>query len=188
VSENATIQEAQEGSREAFRRLYESHRERIYRLAYRYTRSAEDAEDILQETFIRAFKGLKSFKAGADDSGFSAWIGTIGLHCAVAHLRRMKSRKRWGTVSLNDLAKEPEASDPAPEMTAAAAQALALVLAARNGLPPRQRIVFDLRYSQHLDIKEIAARMDCGESNVKTQLARAVGKLRKQFEPAWGKP
>ncbi len=188
MTENAIVRQAREGSREAFRSLYESHRERIFRLAYKYTRSSEDAEDILQETFIRAFRSLDSYDAEAVDSSFAAWIGTIGLHCAVAHLRRMQSRKRWGTVSLNDLAREPEAADPAPERAASASRALALVQSAREGLPPRQRIIFDLRYGQHLDIKEIAARMDCGESNVKTQLARAVGKLRKQFEPAWGKP
>ena len=63
-----------------------------------------------------------------------------------------------------------------------------MVRTAQDSLPPRQRIIFDLRFRDHLNIKEIAVRMDCGESNVKTQLARAVGKLRKKFEPAWGKP
>jgi len=187
MTENAIVRLAQEGNRDAFRRLYEEHRERIFRLAFRYTRSEEDAEDVLQETFIRAFKGLHSY-AAEGDSNFTAWITTIGLHCAVAHLRRMKSRKKQDEVSLNDLTREPASADPDPERAAAAAQALALVRKARERLSPRQRIIFDLRYNEHLDIKEIAARMDCGESNVKTQLSRAVDKLRKQFEPAWGEP
>lgn len=187
MTENEIVRQAREGNHDAFRLLYENHREKIYRLAFHYTRSVEDSEDVLQETFIRAFKGLAAFNANSADSSFSAWIGTIGMHCAVAHLRRMKSQKRRGSVSLDDLPREPESSDPAPESVASASRVLALVQTARNGLPARQRIIFDLRYRDHLDIKEIAARMDCGESNVKTQLSRAVGKLRKKFEPVWGK-
>jgi RNA polymerase sigma-70 factor (ECF subfamily) len=188
VTENEIIRQAQSGNRDAFRLLYEGHREKIFRLAYRYTRSTEDAEDVLQETFIRAFKGLSSYNAHSEASNFSAWIGTIGMHCAVAQLRRMKSQKRRGAVSLEELSREPEASDPPPENRVSASRALALVRTAQDSLPPRQRIIFDLRYGEHLNIKEIAARMDCGESNVKTQLSRAVGKLRKIFEPIWGKP
>lgn len=188
MTENEIIRQARTGDRDAYRLLYDGHRERIFRLAYRYTRSVEDAEDILQETFIRAFKGLGSYDADSADSSFSAWIGTIGRHCAVAHLRRMKSRKRGDTVSLDDLPREPEAMGPSPEKAVSTSRALALVRTAQESLPPRQRIIFDLRYGEHLDIKEISARMDCSESNVKTQLSRAVGKLRKKFEPAWGTP
>ena len=186
MTENATIFQAQGGDRDAFRRLYEEHRERIYRMAYRYTRSAEDAEDVMQETFIKAFKGISSFDSGAN-ANFPAWIFKIGIHCAIEHLRRMKRRKGADHVSLNDLPVELAAGDPEPDRAVAAARTFDSIAAAQKALPPRQQIIFDLRYRQHLDIKEIAARMDCGESNVKTQLSRAVEKLRKQLEPAWGK-
>ncbi len=53
-------------------------------------------------------------------------------------------------------------------------------------LSPSQQVIFDLRHRQHLDIKEIAVRMDCSESNIKTQLGRAVAKLRVILEPMWG--
>jgi RNA polymerase sigma-70 factor (ECF subfamily) len=187
MTEIATILQAREGNRDAFRSLYEEHREKIFRLAYRYTRSAEDAEDVLQETFIKAFKGLNSFDPD-QESNFSAWISKIGLHCALDHLRRSKKRKGADHVSLSDLPQDPAASDPEPDRTVAAARAWEWVREAQHRLPPRQQVIFDLRYRQHLDIKEIAAQMDCGESNVKTQLSRAVDKLRKQLEPAWGKP
>ena len=186
MTENATILQAKEGNRDAFRRLYEEHREKIFRMAYRYTRSAQDSEDVLQETFIKAFKGLKAFDSGAE-ANFSAWISKIGLHCAIEHLRRTKRRMGGDHVSLSDLPQDPAAGDPEPDRALAAARTLDWVQEAQRRLPPRQQVVFDLRYRQHLAIKEIAVRMDCGESNVKTQLSRAVEKLRKQLEPAWGK-
>jgi RNA polymerase sigma-70 factor (ECF subfamily) len=186
MTENATILQAKEGNKDAFRSLYAEHREKIYRLAYRYTRSAEDSEDVMQETFIKAFKGMKSFDPSTD-ANFSAWILKIGIHCAIEHLRRMKRRKGGDHISLNDLPHELAAGDPEPDRAVAAARTLDWIQAAQRRLPPRQQVIFDLRYGQHLDIKEIAARMDCGESNVKTQLSRAVAKLRKQLEPAWGK-
>src|SRR5512137_2412069 len=142
MNENATVRLAQEGNRDAFRRLYEEHRERIFRLAFRYTRSEEDAEDVMQETFVRAFKELHSYVAEGDSS-FAAWITTIGLHCAAAHLRRMKSRKKQDQVSLDDLAQEPASADPEPDRAAAASRALAMVRSAQDGLSPRQRIIFD---------------------------------------------
>jgi RNA polymerase sigma-70 factor (ECF subfamily) len=187
MTESDAILGAQEGSRDAFRWLYESYREKIFSLAYHYTRSTEDAEDVLQETFIRAFKGLKTFESGPE-SRFGAWISTIGLRCVFMHLRRTKRRKSSDHVSLTDLVREPAAEDPEPDRAVAAARTLKWIQAAQRDLPPRQQVAFDLRYRQHLAIKEIAARMNCGESNIKTQLSRAVEKLRKQLDPLWGKP
>jgi len=187
MTEKAIILQAREGNRDAFRSLYEEHREMIFRLAYRYTRSAEDSEDVLQETFIKAFNGLKAFDPGAE-TNFPAWIAKIGTHCALDHLRWTKRRKDSDHVSLTDLFQEPMAADPEPDEAVAASQTRDWIHAAQRRLPPRQQIAFDLRYGQHLAIKEIAARLDCSESNIKTQLSRAVGKLRKQLEPAWGKP
>jgi len=187
MTEDQIIQQAREGSRDAFRLLYQEHRERIFRLAYSATRSAEDAEDVMQETFIKAFKGLRSFSPGPGSS-FAAWLTTIGLHCAIGHLRRAKARRGGDHVSLGDLPQAPAAGSPAPDRTAAAARAWEAGREAEAALSPVQHVVFDLRYRQHLDIKEIAARLDRGESSVKTQLARAVAKLRRRLEPDWGKP
>ncbi len=186
MTEYATVLQAKEGNRDAFHLLYVENREMILRLAFRYTRSVEDSEDVLQETFIKAFKGLKSYKPGPGAS-FGSWISTIGIHCAIEHLRRMKSRRSGDHISLNDLSMEPAAGDPEPDRTVETVRAMGCVQAAQRSLSLRQQIIFDLRYRQHLDIKDIAARLDCGESNVKTQLSRAVDKLRKQLEPAWGK-
>lgn len=185
MTEEITVLLAKEGRREAFRELYEAHREAVYGLAFRYVRSPQDAEDVMQETFIKAFRniGRFDFRAGAS---FSAWLGTIGARCAIEHLRRNKRRMRAAHLSLSDMTEEPASAQPSPERLAVAGRAMSSLEEARRRLSPSQQVMFDMRHGQHLDIKEIAARLDCSESNVKTQLARSLAKLRKYLEPMWG--
>jgi RNA polymerase sigma-70 factor (ECF subfamily) len=185
MTEEMTVLLAKEGRREAFRELYEAHREAVYRLAFRYVRSPQDAEDVMQETFIKAFRniGRFDFRAGAS---FAAWLGTIGVRSAIEHIRRNKRRMRSAHVSLSDLTTEPASARPSPERLAIAGRAMSSLTEAYRHLSPSQRVVFDMRHLQHLDIKEIAARMGCNESTVKTQLARSVAKLRNFLEPMWG--
>ncbi len=176
---------AKEGNENAFQNLYEGNYQMIYRLAYRYTKSPQDAEDVMQETFIKAFKNIRSFDLNIN-TNFSAWIYQIGVHCSVEHLRKRKSRKLDQTDSLSTLYSEPEARDASPEESAIAARAVAQLKKAFRVLSPKQRVIFDLRHMQHLDIKEIAAHVQCSESTVKKHLNRAVSKLRKKLEPLWG--
>jgi len=185
MSDETTVLLAKEGQGEAFRALYDQNRESVYRLAVRYVRSPQDAEDVMQETFIKAFKGIRrfDFKLG---SSFSAWLMTICVHCAIEHLRRARRRSGEGQMSLGDLPQDPASSGPSPEATAIARRSLSDLERAYHRLSPSQQVIFDLRHRQHLDIKEIAVKMDCSESNIKTQLWRAVTKLRKLLEPMWG--
>jgi len=78
----ATIALAREGDRDSFRRLYEEHRERVYRTAYRYCRSPQDAEDVMQETFIKAFKRLDTYDLRASTS-FSSWLLSICINASI---------------------------------------------------------------------------------------------------------
>jgi len=185
MTEETNVQLAKEGRPEAFRTLYDLNRKNIYGLAFRYVRSPEDAEDIMQETFIKAFKGIRRFddKVG---SSFSAWLGTICVHCAIEHLRRSRRRGGEVPVSLDGLSQEPASADPSLERTVFARRLLSDVERAHGCLSPNQQVIFDLRHRQHLDIKEISARMDCSESNIKTQLGRSLAKLRKFLENRWG--
>lgn len=176
---------AKEGNENAFRNLYESNYQMIYRLAYRYTKSPQDAEDVMQETFIKAFKNIRSFDFNIN-SNFSSWIYQIGVHCSIEHLRKRKSRKLDQTDSLSTLYSEPEAQNASPEESAIASSAIAQLKKAFRVLSPKQRVIFDLRHLQHLAIKDIAAHVQCSESTVKKHLNRAVSKLRKKLEPLWG--
>lgn len=176
---------AKEGKENAFRELYENNYAMIFRLAYRYTKSQQDAEDIMQETFIKAFKGIKSFDFNVS-TNFSAWIYQVGLHCTLDYLRKSKRRKIGQTESLSDFPVEPEAQGSSPEKSAIASQTIAHVKNALLVLSPKQRVIFDLRHLQHMAIKEIAEHLQCSQSTVKKQLQRAVSRLRNHLEPLWG--
>jgi len=177
---------AKEGNRDAFRRLYEEHRERVFRTALRYSRSRQDAEDILQETFIKAFTRIRTFDFRVSPN-FSSWLLAVAVNCALDHLRRRARRQDSKHVSLADLASDLPSGGPSPDVTAARRLAVERIRETLRILSPGQRAVFDLRFTEHLDIREIAGALDCSESNVKTQLSRALAKLRKTLEPEWGK-
>jgi RNA polymerase sigma-70 factor (ECF subfamily) len=156
----------------------------IYRLAYRYSKSQQDAEDIMQETFIKAFRGIEKFDFDIS-TNFSAWIYRICIHCSLDYLRKRKRRKTEQTDSLTYIHSEPEAEDSSPEKSVIANQTLFQLKNALHILSPKQRIIFDLRHLQHWAIKEIADQLQCSQSAVKKQLERAVSKLRNQLEPLW---
>ena len=175
---------AQEGNERAFRKLYEDNYEMIYRLAYRYSKSRQDAEDILQETFIKAFKEIHRFDLGVS-THFSAWIYRIGIHCSLDYLRKRKRRKIDQIDSLSHLHAEPEDRGPSPEQEAIANQTISRVKGALHVLSPKQRVIFDLRHFQHRALEDISDRLQCSPSTVKKQLQRAILKLRHQLEPLW---
>jgi RNA polymerase sigma-70 factor (ECF subfamily) len=182
--DRAVILLAKEGDESAFRELYENNYEMIYRLAYRYSKSQQDAEDIMQEAFIKAFKGISKFDFGVS-TNFSAWIYQIGVRCSLDYLRKRKRRKADRTESLSSIRSEPEARDPSPEKSAVANQAIQRVKNALNLLSPKQRIIFDMMHFQQRPMKEISVRLGCSPGTVKKQLQRAVSRLRNELEPLW---
>lgn len=183
--ESRYILRARDGDQASLRELYDRHRETIFRIAFRYTRSRQDAEDILQETFVRAFKALPSFDLERGTS-FAAWIGRIGLHQTLELLRKHKREKHELIVPLSGSDFDPPASQSfSPEKAAAAAQAMEHLTDAFRELSPTQQVIFDFRYNRHLDIKEIAARLNVSPSSVKIHLKRAAGKLRRRLDPLW---
>jgi RNA polymerase sigma-70 factor (ECF subfamily) len=184
TKEEADILLAGEGDEDAFRRLYDSHRERIYRIGYRYTRSVHDAEDILQDTFVKAFRRIGTFHAEGDSS-FESWLASICINCAIDHMRKRRRRKTEATVALHDTIAVPQANENSPLSAAEREEAIRLIRGAAEKLAPRQRVAFDLRYNDHLNIKEIARLMNCSENAVKTHLSRSVRKLRAWLAPLW---
>ena len=187
MNEEVTLMLAKEGHPDAFLRLYKNHGKRIYRLAFRYTNSKQDSEDIMQETFIKVFKRLHTFKFNISQN-FSSWINTICLNCTIDHFRKHRSKNRPQHVSLSELNHELHSQNPSPEQTAILEQASEHIREALDILPPKQRLIFEMRYNQHTTNKEIAEYLKCSQSTVKTQIFRAQRKLRKTLEPIWGKP
>lgn len=187
MNEHMNIIMAKDGNPDAFRQLYEEHGERIFRIAYRYTGSQSDAEDIMQETFIKAFKNIHTFRANPKNR-FSSWLNTICINYTLDHLRRQRRRRRHDQVSLSEILQGIQSPNHSPEDEAESKQMGQHINNTLSALPPKQHLIFEMRYSQHMDIKNIAQTLRCSQSNVKTQISRALKTLRKTLEPIWRNP
>jgi len=176
MTEQMAIETAKQGCPKALEHIYLSNRSRVFNLARRYVPFREDAEDIVQETFLKAFNGIRAFNADVG-GGFAPWINRICVHCAIDHLR---SRNRHGgkLASLDALPQDPPSSDPSPEDIAVEQGVSRRIQSAVDNLPPRQQVIFTLRYREHMDIRQIAVRLDCTPGNVRAQLFRSTSKLR----------
>lgn len=168
----------------AFDEIVGMYEKRVYNLALRLTRSAEDAEDAAQEAFLRAFRGLRSFRRGAT---FFTWLYRIAANCAIT---RVRSRARRGKMESALVSPEeganPDPPDPRTETPAAAVardEKIALVREAVDSLSPEHREVVVLRDMEGLSYEEMAEILGDTLSAVKSRLHRAraalCGKLEK---------
>lgn len=184
MKDEAAILLAREGQEDAFRHLYDNHRERIYRIAYRYTRSVHDAEEIMQDTFVKAFRRIGAFRIQGESS-FDSWLTSICINCAIDHMRKRRRRNMDATISLENMITDPGTNEESPVSAAEREETLRLIRGAADMLTPRQKIAFDLRYNDHFSIAEISELMNCSENAVKTHLARSIRKLKGWLGPLW---
>jgi len=174
---------AKAGDRGAMKELYERNRGRIFSLAYRYAGNTADAEDILQDSFIKAFGSLQ--KCQLDENAyFATWLYRIAVNCAIDHYRRR--RGHGSSVALDDGRAAEVADATTPEGEFARDEARQLVRRSLEGLPRRRRMAVVLRHYQQMKIGEIAAAMGCSEGSVKKQLFQALRQLREDLRPRLG--
>lgn len=170
------------GNAEAFEILVELYREEIFGVAWRLTRNTEDALDVVQDVFIRAYRALKSYRG---NSRFSTWLHRIAVTTALDYLRHER-RYREGRVYEQDDEGQGERSHQLFAGTTAANQADEVqkkqihdaLKAALAKLPHRQREVIVLRYFHELSLPEIAKVLRCHVGSVKSHLFRAQKRLR----------
>lgn len=176
---------AKAGDRGAMHELYERNRSRIYSLAYRYTGNVADAEDILQDAFIKAFQSLQKCQLD-ENSYFATWLYRIAVNCALDHFRRR--RHRQDTVDLNEGTAAAVETDHAatPEGEYQRSEVRRHVRLGLERLSERKRMVVVLRHYQQLKIGEIAATMGCSVGSVKKQLFRALAQLKKELPAGLG--
>jgi len=183
MTEGMALELARAGRPEAYGFLYQQNFERLSRLARRYVRSHEDAEDVAQDTFIKAFDAMGTYNPGLG-SGFQAWINRICINCAIDFLRCKKRRTGVGQVSLEALPHEPPSAAPSPEQIVIDRRTSSRVHDAVDHLSPRQQIIFTMRYQDQMDIRQIALRLDCSEGNIRAHLFRTTHKLKSHFRPS----
>jgi RNA polymerase sigma-70 factor (ECF subfamily) len=183
MTEGLALELARAGRPDAYGFLYRQNFERITRLARRYVRSTEDAEDVAQDTFLKAFDALGTYDPGLG-SGFQAWINRICVNCAIDFLRGKKRRTGAGQVSLEALPQDPPSNGPSPEQIVIDRRTSSRVQDAVDHLSPRQQVIFAMRYRDHLDIRQIAVRLECSEGNIRAHLFRSTHKLKSHFQPS----
>jgi RNA polymerase sigma-70 factor (ECF subfamily) len=161
---------AQAGDKTAFNRLVKENREKMFALTYRMTGDRETALDLVQETFLTAFRELPGFRG---ESSFSSWLYRIASNKALNYIKRRKlvSFLPFGSQAVSEPSYEmPDATDNS-ELKKALAREIA-------SLPDREKLVFNLRFYDELPFGEIARVTGRSESTVKTQYQQAVKKLR----------
>lgn len=169
---------ATEGDLSAFDELVRSTYSDTYGLAYRLTGNEEDARDVVQEAYLRAFKSIRRFRG---DSAFSTWMYRITANCASTYLSR---RGRARHVELDDDVPLADARPEGnPEAMAGASLERERVSRAVQSLPPRLRAVVVLRDVYDLPHEAIAAELGISETAAKVRLHRARRKLRERLLP-----
>lgn len=179
-------EQARKGNQHAFRVLVERHSQSVFRLAFRMTGNEQDAEDVVQETFLRVYKQLQNFDGRA---AFSTWLYRICANCSLDLIRSRKSRNEQQS-SANDEAAlhwldRVAAPDPSPERLTQSRQIAGLLEPALNRLSEIERTAFVLRHYEGYDTGQIAEVLGVGVSAAKHSVFRAVQKLRRALQPAW---
>ena len=182
TTEDELIRRAQAGDLDAFCRLARGYERRIYSLALHFCRSPEDAEDLSQEVWLKAFKSLGSFR---QQSGFYTWLRRITVNSFLNHRRAltMTRESEQTTIRLDSFEELAEGAGLAHDPGAAEEGfhrklLVERVLAALGELTPQQRLMFLLKHREGMTYKEIAESFGCSTGAVKKSLFRSLLKLR----------
>jgi RNA polymerase sigma-70 factor (ECF subfamily) len=177
----AVLAKARQGDGEAFRTLVELHARAAFRLAYRLTGDQRDAEDVVQESFIKAYRQLGRFEAR---SNFGTWLHRIVANCAVDLLRARQARReeRFGEADEPPFP-SPPADGRTPERLAVSAEIRRRVAASMSGLSAQERVAFALRHYEGRSIEEIGRTLGLQKSAAKHAVFRAVRKMRAALDP-----
>jgi RNA polymerase sigma-70 factor, ECF subfamily len=181
--ETALVIQTREGDNHAFAELVKRYEAKIFRLALHITQNREDAEDVLQEAFLKAYEHLDQFQG---NSKFYTWIVRIAVNQALMKLRRRKADK---SVSLDDdidtgedkVTREIAAWDEDPEQRFTREELGEILNTSIEGLAPSYRSVFVLRDVDDLSTEETAEALGISASAVKSRLLRARLQLREEL-------
>ena len=163
--------------------LVERHSIRLFQLVYRMTGNEQDAEDMVQETFLRAYKQLNRFESRA---GFGTWLHRIAANCSLDLLRKRKREDEpVDAVQLESEEPVPTLSSqaPPPDDQVFHLEVQQKVEAVLEQLTPMERTAFVLRHFEGRSIEEIARAHGTGPSATKQSIFRAVQKMRRALNP-----
>lgn len=160
------------GERRAFDELVRRHQRAVWHLARRYVRNDADASDVAQQCFVRAFRGIGGFRGAAT---FRSWLYRIAINLSINHLRDHARQKA------EELAEDAATARATGPQRIIAGEDQAALRAAIAELPPKQRMVLELRIYDELSFKEVAELADCSENAAKVNFHHAVKRLRERL-------
>ena len=181
--DGALVERAKGGNEDAFAALVHRHRDRAFAVAYRVVRHREDALDIAQEAFVRAYQSLAGFKG---EARFSTWLHRIVVNLALDHLRRQPHHaagEYQDARALEEAAGQVVAPTPDPQQAVEALEVRRLIQEGLAALPAEQRTALVLREIEGLSYKEIAQAMRCSIGTVMSRLHYARRKMQVTLRP-----
>lgn len=191
TSDARAVERTLTGERDAYRVLVERHSRNVFRMAYRMTGNKQDAEEVVQEAFLRAYQKLKQFEG---QSNFGTWVYRIAANYGIDRMRQrnaeqsrrqMASGPNEGGLEMDPMMNAKDRA-PSPERLAASAQLAAKIKEALDTLTPAERTAIVMRHWEGCAIEEIAAVLKSNSNATKNTVFRAVAKLRKALEPYAG--
>ncbi|MGZ7074028.1 MAG: RNA polymerase sigma factor [Candidatus Angelobacter sp.] len=188
VTDAAVVAQVLAGDRDAFRVLVERHSRSIFRVVYRMTGNQQDAEELVQETFLRAYKSLERFELRAN---FSTWLYRIAVNRTLdflsARKTHMQTKDTFQIVDNPDAGDSSQiqvpAMDPGPDRLVLSTEMKGKIAGALGQLTPAERLAFTMRHMEGRSIEEISQTLNLKASAAKNSVFRAVQKLRQQLEP-----
>jgi RNA polymerase sigma-70 factor (ECF subfamily) len=183
IDDTMLIREAQRGNRAAFEELVRHYDQPVLRLALHLTGTEQDAQDVYQDAFLKAYKNIGNFRF---ECSFYTWIYRIVTNLCLDHLRKRNVRKEDAPVAKDPSGGEYDLLDQVPDVRAGAnperdllrRQLGARIAGALEKLTPRERMVFELKHYHGLKLRTVGEILKTTEETAKNTLFRATQKLR----------
>jgi RNA polymerase sigma-70 factor (ECF subfamily) len=185
-SDLVAIARVRAGDGEGFRTLVDRHSRSVFRLAYRMTGNEADAEDVVQETFLRAYRQLASYE---ERSSFSTWLYRIAANYAldlIRSKRRTVEQQSPQDEEGRDMFDQIAGAAPSPDRLLFSVEVKRRFQAAMSELTDQERAAFEMRHFEGMSIEQIGSVLELGDSATKNSIFRAVRKLRGALGPLVG--
>jgi len=174
------IARAQAGEADAFEALMCRHDRRVFQVAHGILGNTQDAADAYQNTMIRAFTRLDTFRS---ESAFGTWLTRIAVNQSLNLRKKLRWQRRLSLEALAGTAAEPVSETPLPPHDAMNAELSDQIRQGMTRLSDRERAVFVLRHMHGYKLREIGLMISCAEGTVKNYLFRATRKMRTALAP-----